>query len=107
MYLKLDPKEYGRENYGVFLLNNSPTKYFIRQGFSDDNKFTLFDVADCDMDEVTALIQKHFGAVERGGNPDHDCTGLPFRYGAAITSSDNNDGTCDVTFFQSEWMYDI
>lgn len=107
MYLKLDPNEYGRENYGVFLLNQSFTKYFIRQSYSDDNKFTVFDVADFDMDELSALIQQHFGAVERGGNPDHDCTGRPFRWSAAIASSDNNDGTCDVTFVQSDWQYDI
>jgi len=106
MYLKLDPKEYGRENYGVFILSNHCT-YFIRQSYSDDNKFNLFDVKNSDMDEVTAMVQKHFGAVERGGNPNHDCTGLPFRYGAAITTLDNVDGTCDVTFVQSDWQYDI
>ena len=107
MYLKLDPNEYGRENYGVFLLEQSFMKYFVRQSYSDDNKFTVFDVKLQDLFDLSALIQKHFGAVERGGNPDHDCTGLPFRWSAAISTSDNDDGTCDVTFVQSDWQYDI
>ena len=103
MYLKLDP-EYGNECYGILILSNN-NRYFI--GKMSDNQFSLFGVANYDTAEVTALIQEHFGAVERGGDPNHDCTGRPFRRNAIIKSFDNDDGSCDIEFYQSDWQYDI
>lgn len=104
MYLRLDPKHYGDEWYAAVILANK-NHYFVSRIATQ--KFDALGVALSDVDEMIVELQKAHGKRERGGNPDHDCTGLPFRWAARIDRDDNDDGTVDLTVTESDWQYDI
>jgi hypothetical protein len=104
MYLRLDTKFYGDECYAAIILQNRQTYFMSRIG---PKKFDILNVELADVEELLADVQNLHGKRERGGNPNHDCTGLPFRFNAAVERHDNEDGTVDLTVTESDWQYDI
>lgn len=105
MLLRLDPKHYCEEIAAIVLTSGKP--YFVQQSASGTGA-VVDNVTPADLEEVEAEIARLYPAVERGGNPNHDCTGQWFRYSPRVTVSEPDyDETVYVTVEPGSWVQDI
>jgi hypothetical protein len=102
----LDPAQH--DYAAIFVDPETGTVFFIDRDLDNPDAFYVQDVNPADVGKVTAAIQREYGARERGGNPDHDCTGRPFRYAASVQSwTDEISGLVFIFFQPSGWQFDI
>lgn len=102
----LDPAQH--ESAAILIDRETGELLFIDRDRQRPGIFLIQDVNPADVGKVTAAIQREYGARERGGNPDHDCTGRPFRGPAHVQTVTYMDtGLMQFSFRPDGWQFDI
>jgi hypothetical protein len=102
----LDPAQH--ESAAILVDRETGALLLIDRDRQRPGLFHIQDVNPADKDKVTAAIQREYGERERGGNPDHDCTGRPFRGPAYVHSCTGRvTGLVHFSFRPSVWEFDI